>query len=76
MDRSRGWLMGKSLMIAGVVLFFAGLVVMYGDRIPFLGKLPGDIHVKGKGYSIYFPIVTCVVISVIATLILTFLNRR
>ena len=68
--------MGKTLMIAGVVLFLIGLVATFGDRIPFLGRLPGDIHLEGEGYSIHFPILTCIVISVIATLIFNFLNRR
>ena len=63
-------------MIAGVVLFVAGLAATYGDRIPFLGKLPGDIHVEAKGYSFHFPVVTCIIVSVIGTLILNFLNRR
>lgn len=68
--------LAKLLMIAGAVLFAAGLLLMFADRIPFLGRLPGDIHVEGKGYSLYFPVVTCIVISVIATLILNFFGRR
>lgn len=63
-------------MIVGAALFLIGLAVMYADRIPFLGRLPGDIHVEAKGYSFHFPVVTCIIVSVIATLILNFLNRR
>jgi hypothetical protein len=64
------------LMIAGTILFVIGLAVTYGDRIPFLGRLPGDIHFEGKGSSFHFPVVTCIVISVIATVVLNFLGRK
>ena len=67
--------LGKWLMIAGVLLFIGGLCVTYLDRTP-LGRLAGDVHVEGEGYSFHFPIVTCIVVSVIATLILKFFNKR
>ena len=73
--------LGKMLVIAGVVLVGLGLVLTLGSRFSFfgLGKFPGDIAYKGKNVSFYFPIVTCLVLSVVLTLILwlvSFLSRR
>ncbi|MHB8652979.1 MAG: DUF2905 domain-containing protein [Terriglobia bacterium] len=72
---------GKVLVIAGVVLVGLGLILMLGSRFSFfgLGKLPGDIAYKGRTFSFYFPIVTCVLISVVLTLLLwlfSFFSRR
>jgi hypothetical protein len=62
---------GKFLVIVGVVLVAAGLLLMAGAKFNFwgLGKLPGDIAYKGKNTTIYFPIVTCLVVSVGLTLL-------
>jgi DUF2905 family protein len=73
--------LGKMLLIAGVVLVGLGLVLTLSSRFSFfgLGKLPGDIAYKGRNASFYFPIVTCLVVSVVLTLILwlvSFLSRK
>ena len=62
---------GKFLVIIGVVLVGVGLLLMAGSRFSFfgLGRLPGDIAYKGKDVSFYFPIVTCLVVSVVLTLL-------
>ncbi|MFB3922502.1 MAG: DUF2905 domain-containing protein [Terriglobia bacterium] len=62
---------GKFLVIIGVVLVGAGLLLMAGSKFSFfgLGRLPGDIAYKGKNVSLYFPIVTCVIVSVVLTLL-------
>ena len=67
---------GRLLMIGGAVLFVLGLLFMFGDKIPFLGRLPGDIFVQWKGFGFYFPVVTCIVVSVLVTLILNLISRR
>lgn len=63
--------MGRLLIGAGIVLVLAGLVVIGADRLGIhLGRLPGDIRIEGKnGGGFYFPIVTCILISVILSLI-------
>lgn len=63
---------GRLLLVAGVILVALGLLLMGGYRAGFLrlGRLPGDSAYKGKNVSFYFPIVTCLVLSVLATLIL------
>jgi len=67
---------GKALIIAGLVIFVAGVLVLYGPKIPFLGKLPGDIRIQGQNGGFYFPVVTCIVISVIATIVLNLFFRK
>jgi hypothetical protein len=66
-------LLGLVLLIGGAVLWLAGA---FGARIPFLGRLPGDIHVERGNWSFYFPLTTSIVLSVLLTLILAFFSRR
>lgn len=66
----------KLLIISGIVMVFAGVVLLLSPRIPWLGRLPGDIHVEGKNGSFYFPIVTCIVISIILSIIMNLMGRR
>jgi len=63
---------GKLLIVAGVLLILVGLLVIAGSKLPFpgLGKLPGDITYKGKHGTVYFPLVTSIVLSVALTLVL------
>jgi hypothetical protein len=73
--------LGRFLVIAGVILVALGLIFMAGSRFSFfgLGRLPGDIAYKGKNFQFYFPIVTCLVLSVVLTLVfwlISFLTRR
>lgn len=60
--------MGKLLIILGVVLVVAGLLVIFKVPIPF-GKLPGDIAVKGEHVQFYFPLVSCLILSLILSLL-------
>jgi len=59
---------GKILLIVGAVLVGAGLFLIFGGHVPFIGKLPGDILIKKGGVSFYFPIVTTLLLSVGLTL--------
>jgi hypothetical protein len=67
-----GFQLGKFLVILGVLLVVAGLLLMGGARFPVigLGRLPGDIAYRGKNVHFYFPIVTCLVLSVVVTAVL------
>jgi len=68
---------GKLLIVAGVVLIVAGLLVVAGERAGIkLGHLPGDMVVRGKNTTFYFPLVTCILVSVILTLISWLFGRR
>lgn len=67
--------MGKLLIIVGIVCIVAGLLITYGPRVPFLGKLPGDISIEKENFKFYFPITTSILISIILSLILYLINR-
>ena len=67
--------MGRLLINAGILLVIVGLVVVLGERLGIrVGRLPGDIHIKGRQGDFYFPIVTCIVVSLVLTLIIWVLN--
>ncbi|HEY2108891.1 MAG TPA: DUF2905 domain-containing protein [Candidatus Acidoferrales bacterium] len=67
--------LGKLFLLGGIVLVVIGAFFAFGGRLPFrLGRLPGDIAYQGKNSSFYFPIVTCIVLSVALTLILWVIN--
>jgi hypothetical protein len=68
---------GRFLIIAGIFLIVAGFIVIAGDKVGIrLGRLPGDIRIQGKNGGFYFPIVTCIIISVVLSLIGWLVNRR
>ena len=62
--------MGRMLIGLGLLLVVTGLVVELGAHFFPLGYLPGDIHITGKHGSFYFPVVTCIVVSVVLNLLL------
>ena len=66
---------GKIIIIVGAVIVVLGLVLAFGERIPFLGKLPGDILIRKDGFTFYFPVVTFLLLSVVLTLIINFIWR-
>ncbi len=62
--------LGKVLLLFGVVLAAAGAFLLFGARLPFrIGRLPGDIVYQGRHTTFYFPIVTCLVLSLALTLV-------
>ena len=61
---------GRTLITIGIVLVAAGLLFTYGGRLPFrLGRLPGDIYIQGKHSSFYFPLATCVLLSLLLSMV-------
>ena len=63
-------MVGKMLVLMGGLIVLVGIVLMFSDRIPFLGKLPGDISIKRDNFQFYFPITTGIILSLIVSLIL------
>ena len=59
----------KALILFGVILVGVGLLLNFANKIPFIGRLPGDIYIQKKNFSFYFPITTSVLISIILSLI-------
>src|SRR5581483_736228 len=72
-DRS----VGRSLILIGVILVALGALITLGDRLPIkLGRLPGDIVIRGKNSTFYFPIVTSLLVSIVLSLVLWLVRRR
>ncbi|MCM8800498.1 MAG: DUF2905 domain-containing protein [Candidatus Omnitrophica bacterium] len=67
---------GKTLIIFGVILIFLGLLFLVAHKIPFLGRLPGDILIRKKNFIFYFPLSTSLLISILLSLILWLWSRR
>jgi len=61
--------LGKGLMIVGGVLLVVGAILVFFQKIPFLGKLPGDIHIKKEHYEVYIPLATSLLLSAVVSLI-------
>ena len=62
--------LGKMLIIFGVIMVLVGVILLLAPKIPWLGKLPGDITYRGKGFTFYFPLGTCILLSILFSLIL------
>jgi hypothetical protein len=62
--------LGRFLIVVGVILVIVGVVFLLAPKIPWLGHLPGDISYKRGNFSFYFPLGTCILISIILTLIM------
>lgn len=62
--------LGKSLIVIGLVIALIGVILSLAGRIPWLGRLPGDIYVKRENFTFYFPLATSIIVSVILSFIL------
>ena len=68
--------LGWALVALGVVIAIVGLVMVSGGRIPILGHLPGDIVIQRENVTIFIPLGTMLLVSVVASLVFALLNRR
>lgn len=67
---------GKMLIYLGAILVIVGLLVHFGGKWFSLGRLPGDLKWENGGFGIYFPVVSCIIISIILTIVLNLFGRR
>ncbi len=61
---------GKILVVLGFIIVGVGILFMYSDKIPFVGRLPGDISIKKENFQVYVPITTSIIISIVLSLII------
>ena len=66
----------KGLIIIGGIILLVGVVMLFFGKIPFLGKLPGDFNIKRENLSLYIPIMTCLILSIILTIIFNLFFRK
>ena len=67
--------LGKTLIFIGIVLAVFGVIFLLGGKIPWLGRLPGDITIERERFTFYFPLATCLLVSVLISLVV-YLFRR
>ena len=68
--------LGKTLITIGAVTLALGLVLMFSHKVPFLGRLPGDILVRKKDFTFYFPLATSLLVSAVLSLFFWIWSRR
>lgn len=68
--------LGRALIVFGVLIALVGVLLLFAGKIPFLGKLPGDVVVRRGGFTLYAPLMTGLVLSLLLTLALNLWARR
>jgi uncharacterized protein HemY len=68
-------ILGRTLILFGVLLVALGLLFSLGSKVPWLGRLPGDLYIHRGNFTFYFPLTTCILLSLVITLVL-YLFRR
>ena len=68
--------LGRMLLVFGLLIAAVGVLALLVGRVPFLGRLPGDIAVQRDGWSFYFPLATCILLSLVLTVVLSLFARR
>lgn len=67
--------LGKLLMLCGLGLLLLGALMTFGDKLGWLGRLPGDIRIERENFSFYFPLGSCLLLSAVLSLLLWLLRR-
>jgi hypothetical protein len=67
--------LGKGLILLGLLLIGAGVLLWALGRVPYLGRLPGDIYIRRGNTSFYFPLATCIILSLVVSVILALMRR-
>jgi hypothetical protein len=62
--------LGKTLILFGAIMMIVGALLMFSDKIPYLGKLPGDINIKKDNFQVFIPITTSIILSILLSVIL------
>ncbi len=68
--------LAKTLVFFGIMLIIAGILLSIFGKVPGLGKLPGDIYLRKGSFTFYFPLTTCLLLSLVLTLVLTIFGKK
>ena len=66
----------KLLIMFGLILAVVGGILLFIGKVPYIGRLPGDIYIQRKNFTFYFPLATSILLSIILTLLFSFFSRR
>lgn len=67
---------GKSMILFGIILIVIGSLFVLFGKIPWFGRLPGDIMIKREGFTFYFPVATMLILSIVLTILFNIIGRR
>ena len=67
---------GRTLLVVGLLIAVMGVLMLLGGQLPWLGRLPGDISIERGNFRFYAPVATCLLLSLIVTLVLNLMARR
>ena len=68
--------LGKSIIAIGIVLVIVGVIITVAGKMPGVGKLPGDIFIKKENFSFYFPLTTCILLSIILSVVMYCIGKK
>ncbi len=68
--------LGKMLVVAGLILIGLGAILWLSGKVPGIGRLPGDIVIRKGNFTFYFPVATCIILSILLTIILALFRRH
>ncbi len=68
--------LAKITIFVGLSVTIIGALLLFADKVPFLWRLPGDIYIERKGFNFYFPITSCLIISLVLSIIFYFIARK
>jgi hypothetical protein len=67
---------GKTLILFGIILIVIGSIFVLFGKVPWFGRLPGDIIIKREGFTFYFPVATMIILSIALTILFNIIGRR
>lgn len=68
--------LARMLILFGLILAVVGGLILFVGKIPFIGRLPGDIYIQRKNFSFYFPLTTSILVSILLTILFSLFRRR
>ena len=66
---------GKALVVLGLAIIVLGIIVWLGSSIPYFGRLPGDIYIRTGNFTFYFPLATCIILSIVISILFALMRR-
>ena len=69
-------ILSKTIIVCGIILIAVGVVLQFASKIPWLGRLPGDIYIRKENFSFYFPLTTSIIISIVLSLLFYLFVKR
>lgn len=66
---------GRSMIVLGIIILLTGVFLTFSGKVPFIGRLPGDIFIQKNGFTFYFPLTTSLIVSIILSILIRLFNK-